>query len=70
LNFVPTYIAFIFNPNNGKYIGSTFINNKLHEEVYFQIRNPLQLSEKDISTLARYSEKAAFKAIKSFINKH
>jgi hypothetical protein len=69
-NFVPLYVALVFDSINGKYIGTTFINNKKHVEAYAQISNPKELNTNDISELAKYSEKAAYKAIKTFINEN
>jgi hypothetical protein len=67
-NFVPVYAALVFNPRDGEYIGSTFINNKEHTEVYTKVSNPQELSTKDVATLVNYSEKAAYKAIQSFLS--
>jgi hypothetical protein len=67
-NFVPVYVALVFNPSNGEYIGSTFINNKEHTEVYSKVSTPQELSTKDVVTLVNYSEKAAYKAIQSFLS--
>ena len=67
-NFIPTYIAFVLDAKNGKYVGNTQISNAEFWSEVAPPANARELSPREIAAYTNYTEVAAKKAIKKFIS--